>query len=79
MLSGLDPNTMQILAKTALQQLLYDFGETQDYYKVTLGPPKVLQRISPKDASAFLATPGITIIYNPFGFNPYQKPLSGLV
>jgi len=78
-ISGLDPNSMQVLATTSTQQLLFDYGNTQDFFILTLGPPAVLQQTSPALAQAFYGNFGVTVISNPFGFNPYQGKISGLV
>lgn len=77
--SGLDPNTMQVLATTSTQNLLWDYSNTENFYQLTLGPPKVLQQISPQTAYNFFSNGGITIIYNPFLYNPYQGKISSQV
>lgn len=72
--SGLDPNTMQVLATSSSQKLLYDFSNTGDFFILTTAT-KVLQQTSPKAAFDFLNAAGTTVIYNPFSFNSYlPKP-----
>lgn len=76
--SGLDPNSMQVLATTSTQQLLWDYSNTQNFFVLTTAS-KVLQQTSPKNAYNFYSNAGITIIYNPFIFNPYQGTISSQV
>lgn len=77
--SGADPKTMQVLAITSTQQLLWDFSDTQCFFVLTLGPPQVLQKTSPFNAFSFYGNAGLTNIYNPFIFNAYIGKISNQV
>jgi hypothetical protein len=77
--SGADPASMQVLATTSTQHLLWDYGNTENFFILTLGPPQLLQQVSPQAAYNFLGNTGVTVIYNPFLYNASLGPLSDQV